>query len=147
MDEREMNDLLRAAFAPWDERSWDNLLETYPDAALALETAVVGGLTAERIRDYCAANGYPPGIGHWMAQAVQFLTRRPAADAGRRGAAIHDAEPSPFGPAASRRFTEDAAAFAPITGEIVVSRGADGRTRLVADAHGIRFAQPGRTHE
>ena len=157
MDEREMNDLLRAAFAPWDERSWDNLLETYPEAALALEMAVDAGLTAEQVRDYCAAQGYPQGIGHWMAQAVQHLTRQPEsaaerqqaqADDGRRpSVAIHDAEPSPIDVARPRRFMEDDQVFPPITGEIVVSRTADGRTRLVSDARGIRFVQPSRTDE
>ena len=208
MAEITMDDLLRAAFAPWDERSWDNLLETYPEAALALETAVDAGLTAERVRDYCAAQGYPPGIGHWMGQAVQHLARRTAANAPTAGEAlgrvildtsstvamrpavvVRDAQPGRTGARKRQRFIDGdgrekvvitadrhgrpvvtaetwevhdgetprldeddhvlrpGPSFAPITGEIVVSRDARGRARLVADARGIRFVQPGRTDE
>ena len=100
MNETQLNELLRAIFAPWDEHSWENFREAYPTQAQGLEAAVAEGLTAERILDFCGQWGYPPRIGQWMAQAVLHLSRTTAGRPGRasvmtkRGRAIHDADPN-----------------------------------------------------
>lgn len=72
----ELDELLQAAVAPWDEKSWERLHENYPRAASALGAAVTRGLTEQQVRDYCARWGYPDWVGHWLAQAVTHLRRQ-----------------------------------------------------------------------
>lgn len=78
----QMDEILQAAMAPWDERSWANLEERYPRTADALAFAVRhGGLTVEGLRDYCERWGYLPEVANWLRQCVLHLRRE---DAGRR---------------------------------------------------------------
>jgi hypothetical protein len=78
----ELDELLQAAVAPWDEKSWERLCENYPRAAAALGAAVARALTEQQVRDYCARWGYPEWVGHWLAQAVTHLRRQAAEAAG-----------------------------------------------------------------
>lgn len=69
--------LLRRAFAPWDERAWENLAETYPDTAAAVEALVAEDLIEpEDLRRYAADNNYLEGVGGWLASAAAHLQRR-----------------------------------------------------------------------
>ena len=151
MAEIAMDDLLRAAFAPWNERSWDNLAELYPDAARALEAAVDAGLTAEGVRDYCNEQGYPPGVGHWMAQAVQHLARQRQAAADSRAAAEAFSNLARVAAEAAEAFSEPDKPASSARPALAIRDGAPGRAavrrRVIADARGVRLAQPGRTRE
>lgn len=97
MSEGQFDGLLQAALAPWDGLSYDSLRETHPETAAALAAAVAQGLAESDVRDFCAARGYSPKVGHWLAQAVQHLRRQTAASedegetAGRH--AIRDGQP------------------------------------------------------
>jgi len=84
----QMDEILQAALAPWDARSWANLEERYPRTAEALAHAVrFGGLTVERLGDYCTRWGYLPEVFTWLRQCVLHL-RRMQADEGDETAAL-----------------------------------------------------------
>lgn len=69
--------LLRRAFAPWDERAWENLAEAHPEAAAAIEALIAEDLIApEDLRRYAADNNYLDSIGGWLANAAAHVQRR-----------------------------------------------------------------------
>jgi hypothetical protein len=82
----QMDEILQAALAPWDARSWANLEEHHPATADALAYAVrFGGLTAEDVRDYCNTWGYLPEVANWLRQCVLHLGRMQAAEVEAQG--------------------------------------------------------------
>lgn len=68
-------ELLRGVLAPWDEKAWEGFRELYPEEAATLLDAVGSGVTADDIRDFCAAEGYSERVANWLAHAATHVGR------------------------------------------------------------------------
>ena len=125
-----VDELLQAAVAPWDEKSWERLRESHPTAAGALASAVARGLTEQQVRDYCARWGYLEWVGHWLAQAVAHL-RRVAAEAAET---VDEPEAAPDGtdaPTAADPLPEEVR-----RGRVIADAQPTAARRHIADAGG-----------
>ena len=70
-------DLLRRAFAPWDERALESLAEAHPDTAAAVAELIAEGLIEpDELRRYAVEQGYLESTGAWLARAAAHVRRR-----------------------------------------------------------------------
>lgn len=75
-DDTQKADLLRRAFAPWDERALESLAEAHPDTAAAVAELIAEGLIEpDDLRRYAVEQGYLESTGAWLASAAAHLRR------------------------------------------------------------------------